>query len=285
MTSEALTTNLNSEPELNPGTPQDENIRGFVGTHNPVRARLNSGEPALGLFLLSGSSQVAELLSTLSIDWLVVDMEASPISPREVIQVFQALHNTRVAPLVRVPVNSHHLIEQALDWGAHGVLVPKVDDADAARLVAAAARYPPHGRRGVNPVRASAYFADVGAYLSNANARTLCMVQVESVRAVENARAIAGVDGIDLLFIGAGDLAYSLGQPGQVTGPQMDTARRRVIDACLEHHKIPGIFAYSLELAEQYLVEGFRFVAFGNDYKLLREAASGSLRRLRGAGV
>jgi len=271
--------------QLKEGTSEDERVLSFVGAHNPVRAVLDGGHAALGLFLLSGSSQVAELLSTLPIDWVMVDMEASPISPREVIQVFQALNNTRVAPLVRVPVNAHHLVEQALDWGAYGVLVPKVEDAEAARRVAAAARFPPQGRRGINPVRASGYFADVGAYLANANERTLCMVQVESASAVENAHAIAAVEGIDVLFIGAGDLAYSLGQPGQVTGPRMDAARRRVLDACREHCKVPGIFAYSLELAEQYLAEGYRFVAFGNDFKLLREAACASLRRLRGAGA
>ena len=251
----------------------------FSGTRNRTRRSLADGRTTLGLFLLSGSSMVAELFTTFPIDWLVVDMEASPVSKREVMQIFQALHGTSVTPMVRVPWQAHHVIEQALDLGAHGVLVPKVDTAEAARQVAAACRYPPVGRRGINPVRASGYFADIPGYLKHANERTLCMIQIESREAVENAPAIAAVEGIDVVFIGAGDLACSLGQPGDVTGDAMDRACRRVLDATRAAGKVAGIFAYDIELARRYAREGFTFIALGNDFKLLREALTMNLSR------
>jgi 2-keto-3-deoxy-L-rhamnonate aldolase RhmA len=159
------------------------------------------------------------------------------------------------------------------------VLVPKVDTPEQARAAARACFYPPKGERGINPVRASGYFTDIPTYLARANERTMCMIQVESREALGNAREIAATDGIDVLFIGVGDLAQSLGQPGVVTGPAMDDARARVLDACHEAGKVAGIFAYDIELACQYAEEGFGFVALGNELKAMRESMTKAIER------
>ncbi|MFI9275822.1 HpcH/HpaI aldolase/citrate lyase family protein [Kitasatospora sp. NPDC052896] len=231
-----------------------------------------SSGPALGLFLLSGSSLLAELCGTLPLQWVVLDMEASAMSKQDALHMLQALTGSSCAPIVRVPYLNHHLIEHALDLGAAGVMVPKVDTPQAAAAAAAACRFPPEGQRGINPVRASGYFADVAGYLSRANARTSCVVQIESALAVENADAIAATPGVDALFLGMGDLACALGQPGVMTGPAMDDARAAVLRAARAHGKQAGIFAYAPELARAYAAEGFELIAFGNEVKLLREA-------------
>jgi 2-keto-3-deoxy-L-rhamnonate aldolase RhmA len=259
----------------------DEPRSPLLNFRNTTREKLEGGEPAVGLFLLSGSALIAETLSTLPIDWLMIDLEASPISKRDVLHVLQALNGSPVTPMIRVPSLERHAIEHALDVGAHAVLVPKVDTPEEALTAARHCRFPPQGQRGVNPVRASGYFADVPGYLAAANARTLCMVQIESALAVENAPRIADVSGVDVLFIGCGDLAMSLGQPGVVTGKKMDDSRAAVLAACARARKVAGIFAYSLELAALYLNEGFRFVAVGNDIKALRESVGDTLLRLR----
>jgi 2-keto-3-deoxy-L-rhamnonate aldolase RhmA len=238
---------------------------------NSTKAKLARGEATLGLFLLSASSIVAEVCSTLPIDWLIIDMEASPVSHEGVLHVLQALSGSRLTPMIRVRALEHHGIEQALDLGTQAILVPKVDDATAARRAAAACRYPPDGRRGVNPVRASGYFSDVPGYLREANEQVLCMVQIESAEAVRNVQEIAAEPGVDVLFIGCGDLAMSLGQPGVVVGERMDQARVAVLAAARAHGKVPGIFAYGVDLAVRYLEEGFLFVALGNDVQALRD--------------
>jgi 2-keto-3-deoxy-L-rhamnonate aldolase RhmA len=244
---------------------------------NSTKQKLLEGKTAIGLFLLSGSSIIAEVCSTLPIDWLIVDMEASPVSKEDVMHIFQALNGSSVTPMVRVCSLERHHIEHALDVGAHAILVPKVENAIDAKRVVDFCRFPPEGHRGINPVRASGYFANVEQYLRVANDRTLCMVQIESAEAVAESKNIAAVPGVDIVFIGCGDLASSLGQPGVVTGEQMDRARQQVLSATLEAGKIPGIFAYSLELARQYAKEGFRFIAIGNDIKALRESITESL--------
>lgn len=244
---------------------------------SPMRDVLASGRPARGLFLLSPDSAFAELAGVLGFDWAVLDMEASPMSKEDATGSLRALSGSSCSPIVRVPWLNRHLVEHALDAGAHGVLVPKVDTAEQAAEAASYCRFPPEGERGVNPVRASAYFGNLPEYFARVNERTLCLVQIESAPAVRNAAEIAATPGVDGLFLGMGDLACAYGQPGDVRGEPMDVARKAVLDACAEHGKYAGIFAYGLDLARDYLDEGFEFVALGNDIKFFREAAVNAL--------
>ncbi|MGH8684076.1 MAG: HpcH/HpaI aldolase family protein [Nitrosospira sp.] len=247
---------------------------------NVVKEKLYRGEPSLGIFVLSCSPIVMELCSTLPLDWLLVDAEASPVSPETILHLFQAVSGSNIVPLVRVPSLDHHIIEHMLDLGAYGVLVPKVDSPEMARAAVEASFYPPRGRRGISPVRASGYFMDVPGHLMSANDRTMCFVQIETLAGLESVEQIAAVDGLDGLFVGPGDLASELGQPGEVTGPLMDEARARILRAAKAHGKIPGIFAYSADLARVYLNEGFSFVAIGNDLRLLRLGIAAELRQV-----
>lgn len=238
---------------------------------NACKDKLDAGKTVFGLFLLSGSSSVAECCAGLPYDWIIVDMEASPVTNNGVLHILQAMNGSLSTPFVRVPKPDKQIIEHMLDLGAQGILVPKVDNVEIARSVVDAAYFPPKGGRGINPVRASGYFNDIGGYLSKANNEISCMVQIESKTAVDNASEIAAVDGVHGLFIGCGDLSSSYGQAGNVTGEKMDKARAAVLEACRINNKVPGIFAYSLELAQDYVKEGFKFIAVGNDFKLIRE--------------
>jgi 2-keto-3-deoxy-L-rhamnonate aldolase RhmA len=249
---------------------------------NRVKAMTARGETALGLFIVSASPIVMEACSTFALDWLLVDAEGSPVSNASILHMCQVLSGSPVVPLVRVPSLDQHAIEHVLDLGAFGVLVPKVSSVEAAAAVVRAAYYPPLGRRGVNPIRVSGYFGDVAGYLGTANERTMCLVQIETREALACAHEIAAVDGIDGLFLGPGDMASELGQPGEVTGPAMDRASAIVLAAATRSGKVAGIFAYSIELGRRYVREGFTFVAIGNDIKLLRSALTADLAAVRG---
>lgn len=241
---------------------------------NKLKLKLRADKCTKGIFLLSASSMIAEACSIHPIDWLMFDMEASPIGRSDLLHLLQSLNGSDVTPLVRVNSKSKHDIEQVLDLGVSGILVPKVDTKLEAMAIVDATKFPPMGNRGVNPVRASAYFTDVMKYFRTANETILCMVQIESRAAVDNAHEIASVEGIDLLFIGCGDLSMSFGQPGIMDGKLMDEARQIVLAACRRNNKVPGIFAYSTELAIQYAQEGFQFIALGNDLKALNKGLS-----------
>ena len=90
---------------------------------------------------------------------------------------------------------------------------------------------------------------------------------------------------MDVVFIGVGDLACSLGQPGVPDGPEMDDARHRVLAATRAAGKRPGIFAYSDQLACTYAEEGFELIAVGNEVKLFMNGCqemTSALRATRG---
>lgn len=241
----------------------------LLNAGNPIKDKLTAGHTSFGLFLVTASALIAECCATRGPDWLLVDMEASPADRATLIHMLQAMNGSRSIGMARVARNERHLIEAALDSGALGVMVPKVESAAEARAVVDAALYPPQGRRGVNPIRCSGYFSRLPDYFSEANQSLLTIAQIESAQAVAAADEIAAVDGIDVLFVGCGDLASDLGQAGQVGGPQMDAACAQVLKACRRHNKVPGIFANNLELAQRYARLGFRLIACGNDIGLV----------------
>jgi 2-keto-3-deoxy-L-rhamnonate aldolase RhmA len=245
-----------------------------------LRERLAAG-PAYGLFLVSGNAMLAEAAAYTGVDWAVLDMEGGAMTKVDALHQAQALAGSAVTPIIRVPRLDRHDIEYALDLGVAGVMVPKVDRVEDAELAARFTRYPPEGVRGVNPVRASAYFSASDLYYESANREVVCIVQIESREAVQNVEKIAHVRGVDVLFIGATDLAMDLGQPGNPTGPAFDEARQAVLTASAAAGKPAGIFALSTKLARQYVKEGFRFVAIGNEVKFFVQSAALTVEMLR----
>ncbi|TKA00306.1 HpcH/HpaI aldolase family protein [Actinacidiphila oryziradicis] len=245
-----------------------------------LRQAMSDG-PAYGLFLVSGSAMLAEAAAYTRIDWAVIDMEGAAMTKTDALHQAQALAGSEVAAIVRVPRLDRHDIEFALDLGVAGVMVPKVDRVEDAERAARFSRYPPDGARGGNPIRASAYYTASERYYESANHEVVCIVQIESREAVRNAAEIARTAGVDALFIGTGDLAMDLGQPGRPTGSAFDDARHTVLAACAAADKPAGIFAPSTGLARQYAKEGFRFIAVGNEVKFFVQSAALAVTMLR----
>jgi 2-keto-3-deoxy-L-rhamnonate aldolase RhmA len=233
---------------------------------------------------VTGDPLIAEMFGVVGADFVVIDMEAAPIDKADCLACVQALAATPAIALVRVPWLERHWIEHALDIGSHGVVVPKIDSAEDARWAVDAAFFPPKGKRGLNPVRASRFFTAFDVFIKTANDRVQCFLQIESLQALAELDHIAAVPGVSGLFIGAGDLAACLGHPGDMSGPGMDEARAAVLAACARNGLVPGIFAYSLELAKQYAEEGFQMIAVGNEIKILAAETIRALEEVRPGG-
>jgi 2-keto-3-deoxy-L-rhamnonate aldolase RhmA len=245
-----------------------------------IKARIQAGDISVSCFLVSGSSFIAEAMAHQPIDWMIIDMEASHASKEDVLHILQALNAYDVTPIVRISSHDKHNVESCLDFGARGIMVPKVDTAEQANQVANACYFPPKGTRGINCIRASGYYLRAKQYFEEANGSITSVVQVESREGVENVFDIAAVPNVDIVFMGLGDLAASYGQNGVITGKLMEDARKRVIDACRESGKIAGIFAHNVESANQYASEGFQFVAVGNEIKYMSIGLTYSLNKI-----
>ena len=196
---------------------------------NKLKQILANGQSALGCWIYFSDPFAVEVMADVEFDWLLIDMEHSPLTKENLRTMFMACKGSDTAPVVRVPVCSVDYIQAALDLGAQGVMTPMIDSAENAKRAVEFSHYPPLGRRGFGPIRASRYFQDAGHYRREANDEITLFVQIETPEAVRKAGEILNTLGIDGTFIGNGDLANFMndGQPGS-------EAVREVVDRLID---------------------------------------------------
>ncbi len=234
-----------------------------------IRERVRSGAILSGLWVSTGSSVVAEIAGHAGADWVLLDSEHGLGDDADLVHSLQALRGTEAAAIVRIPGLEPYLIKRALDRGASGIMVPWVNSAEEATAIVRAMRYPPDGIRGVAGGTPATRFGADPTYLSQANERLLTVVQIETPEAVSAADAIAAVEGVDVLFVGPSDLSFSMGIHQQIDHPDFRAAIERVRQACSVHNKQAGILASSPKMVQQAIEDGFTFIAYGIDTKLL----------------
>jgi 2-keto-3-deoxy-L-rhamnonate aldolase RhmA len=235
------------------------------------------------MWFMSGSPTCAEALGWSGLDFVVVDMEHTPIDLTTLVQMLQAVGNTPMAPVVRVPWNEPVMVKRVLDAGAATLLFPFVQDADEARRAVAATRYPPHGVRGIAAMSRASRFGTLPGFPASANARIAVIVQLESPAAIAALESIAAVPGVDALFVGPGDLAGSLGHAGntahgEVTALMTDAAKRAgAIGMPI------GTVGGTPEVVASYRAMGYDFLAIGSDLGLLMKSGKAALDAARAA--
>jgi 4-hydroxy-2-oxoheptanedioate aldolase len=215
-------------------------------------------------------------------DWVCIDLQHGLVSPGDLLPMIQALSLTGTPSLVRVPWNEPAAIMRVLDTGAQGVVVPLVETAaDAARAVDAA-RYPPTGHRSWGPIRPTQEIPGFSPALGDR--RTLVIVQVETVAAVDQLHAILDVPGIDGVMVGPNDLTLSAGGAPTMTptGAYRDLVLK-IADGCRERGVVAGIFCGSVKVALGWREVGFEMLAVASDAIFMRQAATAAVARVRQA--
>jgi 4-hydroxy-2-oxoheptanedioate aldolase len=244
-----------------------------------VRRRMEGGEGLVGTFVQGHDPAAMELLGGLGLDLLCVEAEHSAMGPETIRGLVAAAQLGGAPALVRVSGNDATAIAGALDAGAQGIVVPRVDSAAEAAAAVASTRYPPVGARGLGPGRAAAYGGDIPAYLARANADLLLAVQVETRAAVDDLDSLLEVDGVDMFFVGPGDLACSLG----IADPR-DPELLRTIESILARAtaagRLTGIFAADPEAAKRWRAAGADLVILGSDFTWLGAGIRGALDAL-----
>jgi 2-keto-3-deoxy-L-rhamnonate aldolase RhmA len=244
---------------------------------NAILQKMRAGGTSVGSWVGLDSSLSAEILALAGFEWLMIDGEHGPITGEAVIHLITATRAAGAAPFFRVIWNEPALIQQALDFGVHGILVPMVNSVEDARAAAADAKYPPLGRRSRGGNRAPVAFGtDMGTYGPRANDETMLMVQIETVEALEAADGIASVDGVDLLFTGPGDLALAMGEwplNWAKASQRYKEALASIPRIAKKHGKFAGVLAYEPAFAKDCLSFGYQFVGYHADTALLLKAA------------
>ena len=244
-------------------------------TKNALKKRIAASELTIGAWLGVPEPLIAEAMASCGFDWMVVDMEHGAIDVSDLPALFAAAERRGTAPLVRLPAMDPILARRALDAGAHGLLVPVVEDAALFADFARHCHYPPKGRRGVGLSRANLWGDDFASYL--ADFRPILVPQIETRKGAEAADALAALAETDALFIGPYDLSADLGHAGDFTRPAFDHALGAIKAACAKHKKAFGGHQVAPDMNELRvkIAEGFRFLAFGTDVLALRHVFSG----------
>jgi len=202
-------------------------------------------------------------------DWLAIDMEHGIVGLEAAQTLIQVLAATPAAAVVRVPWNEPVVVKQVLETGPVGIMFPQVNTPEQAEAAIKAIKYPPEGIRGIGCQRAAGFGAWFDDYLQRANQEQLVVMQIEHIEAIENLEAILGVDGLDVVFIGANDLSASMGLLGQPDHPRVRDAISHVLAVARRKGVAAGLMAADAPDANRRFAEGFQFVGIGHDVGLL----------------
>jgi 4-hydroxy-2-oxoheptanedioate aldolase len=246
------------------------------------KKHLREGAPKMGLFLNAHSPTVTEQLAHTGYDWLLVDTQHGPMDHERLSAMLCAIASGGAKSLVRVEgYHDRGGIQQALDLGADGVLVPYINSAEEARQAVSCARYPTAGTRSVYFPQRSTNKAGLLGYVGKANENIIVALQVETASCIRNIKEIAAVPGVDILFLGQNDLCMSMGLyekyefPHMYTSPELGQATQDLVDAAGKNGVILGLFLFGTARVGEFLEKGFTFISIGNDlHHLLTQAGA-----------
>ena len=241
-------------------------------TANPFTARLRDGVAQTGLWLNLPGSAAAEIAGAAGFEWVLLDQEHAPRSLDRLVSDANAAERHGAHAIVRVSGHDPHELGRMLDLGFRTILVPMVESAAQAALLASAMDFPPRGIRGVSSQTRGGAWGTDPSYLLDARAELCLIAQIESAAGVAEVEGIAATGGVDAIFVGAADLAASLGHLGDPGHPEVQEAIARVIDAVRGLGKPLGTLAKGAEAAKAAFDSGYTFVGVGTDTAILASA-------------
>lgn len=249
-----------------------------------LKAMAETKKAKLGHFVVEFATPgIGHILKSAGCDFVLFDLEHSGFGFETVKSAIRYFEAARLPAIVRVPSKEYHHIARAMDMGAEGLMLPMVGNVEEARHIVNSMKYHPAGKRGValqvahDNYRAGA----VTDKFTAANARTTLFCQIETAEGVENADALAAIDGVDCLWVGHFDLSVSLGIPGEFDHPIFKDAIERTIAATRKHNKALGRLVPTVETGIDIYAQGFDFVCYSGDVWVLHNALAEAIGKLR----
>jgi 2-keto-3-deoxy-L-rhamnonate aldolase RhmA len=243
---------------------------------NPLRERLMSGKCAVGALAVLGSLESLELAALAGFDFVAVDWQHGSFDQASMRNAARALDAAGCSAMARPPAAQTHLIEWLMDMGYRSLLLPMIDTADQARAAVSAALYPPRGMRSQARCRAAIHGGP--DYRETCNDAALIVAMLETPAAVAQAGDIAAVDGVDCVFIGAGDLASTMGATPE--SAEFERSIDQVLHATLDAGKIAAIVAHDVDAVRRRAEQGFRLFTFGSDMRILSNGYEDAVTQL-----
>jgi len=237
-----------------------------------LKKELKEGKPKFGIFVNSASAVVASQLSFLGYDWLLIDTQHGPMDFLTLSAMINGIHLGKSKVIVRVGGYADRPgIQQALDLGADGILIPYINTRQEAEEGVSCCLYPTQGTRSVYFPGACTNAEGLLGYVPNANKNIVVALQVETASCIRNIEEICAVKGVNIAFLGQNDLCMSMGLyekyvfPQMYTSPELNEATEKMLNSCAKNGVIPGLFLFGTDRVGEFLKKGFTFIAIGND--------------------
>ncbi|MFK7802591.1 MAG: HpcH/HpaI aldolase/citrate lyase family protein [Anaerolineae bacterium] len=248
-----------------------------------INTRLKNKETLIGQWVSLSDPAVVEALAHTGHDFLLLDGEHAPIGESELPNLLRAAKGGSAKCIYRVRENSENRIKMGLDLGVDGIMVPRVSNAAEAQQAVNAAKYPPLGKRGIGPLRASNYYQNFAEYVATANETTTLILQIEDVAAIDHLDDVLAVKGVDALYIGPADLSASMGLFGQQGHPDFVAAVETIRAKCAASDMPLGFDTRDVNHLAELSGQGFQVLTLGSDIAYLISGAKSLAADIREA--
>jgi len=254
------------------------------GKLNRLRVLWREGRCTFGAIATIPSVQTVQVMARSGLDWILIDMEHGPIDVGAAHAMIAATSGTPLVPLVRVAAATPWHAKAPLDLGALGICFPMTTRRADAEAAARAVRYPPEGERFWGPFYAPLRWdISMREYLDRANDEVLAIGTVEHIDALDTVADVVATPGLDLVFIGPGDLATSMGFKGRVEEPAVQSAILKLESTILSSKVLLGGVARNAEQANAMIARGYKALVLGFDWGLLEKGIATALAGIRSA--
>ena len=237
--------------------------------------------------MMADSKQLSSLqiLRNAALDFVILDNEHGHFTNEQLSMLCKHAVAIGITPLVRVPDLQYHLVAQALDGGAQGLVIPRIYTREEVERVVGWAHYPPEGQRGSAQWRAYAGWrgGPVADCIDVVNREVLLLFQVETRESVEDMEELLSTKGVDGVLVGPNDLSINLGVPDDWDGEVMQAAMRKVVDVCERLGIVAGIHVSDAEQSVRYAQMGYRLVSANSETGFMQGAAMQHVSTVKGA--
>ena len=234
---------------------------------NDFRQRLQRGEVLLGQMVLElFTSGIGPMLDACGLDFVIFDMEHGRCDLALLSEMIASCRGSNIFPMARVPDVNFAPLSRALDIGARGVMVPRVETRQQAEDIVSQLKYAPQGKRGVAlGIAHDLYRAGNADFFEKANEEIAVILLLETEKAFENLDEIVSVPGVDVAWMGHYDLTVSMGIPAQFDHPRFLAAMDALVASCQKFGVAPGFLPPTPESAVHWIDKGFRAISLGSD--------------------
>ncbi len=248
--------------------------------HSIVRKKLVADEVVVCAKASYVDPEIVEMIGQAGFDCVWICLEHRRLDPSVIKTLILASLKSGCDCMVRVKPRDHTDLAYLLEAGARGIMVPQVRGVEEVEEVVAMMKFPPVGRRGFDVIHADADMGSVSLedYVAHENDNTFLVVQIETPEVIPDIDAIAAMPGVDMLFVGLGDLSASLGLLGQMDHPRLREIVREVGAACQRHGKAAAIICTDAEERKRLWEEGYRFFNIASDFRFIRQGFDAAIR-------